>query len=188
MNIKISDDYKLMCARAAELQKMWFPSIGDYIIAKASYCGGSNQNCTDSIPCDDCIKNDNIFVIDNSFNYAESIGGTYWFFGSTLCSKDGGCITRDTCCSVITKNGIKNKYGNYDAYPLSDFLWIPKLNQLICMLTIQEFYKYFKKSKGYIGDRENDLEINTLFYLMDYKYKKHWSLDTKEWKSKEGNK
>ncbi len=171
-----------MCAKAKELQENYIPSDGDYVIAKASYDSDFNVNCSDDNPCDECIVDDNIFVIDNHYDYAKSIGGTYWFFDGTLCSKDGGNIANDTCCSVITKTGKKNNLGLYSIYPLKDFLWIPKLNQLIKLLTVSKFYDYFVQSKGCIDESQNDLEINILMYLMKDKYNKYWNYEEKQWR------
>lgn len=181
MNQNINSKYKLMCARAKELQKGYYPAVGDYIIAKASYDAEWNKDCSEDVPCEQCIEDDNVYVIDNKFDYAESVGGTYWFFNSMLCSKDGGNLANDTCCSIISKNGHKNKWEQYDNYPLKDFLWIPKLDQLITLLTVPKFYEYFMKSKGCIDSFDNDFEINTLMYLMKEKYNKSWNDEMNQW-------
>ena len=174
-----------MCARADELQKAWYPSVGDHIIASASYDSEWNLKCTEDRPCEQCIESDNIYIIDNKYDYAESVGGTHWFFNGMMCSKDGGCITNDTCCSVITKYGEREEYDKYGVYykksPMNHFLWIPTQEQLQDYITKKSMSTYLA-----VIENEDKFKIkeDMLQIIMNERFNKEWDNRINQWEER----
>ncbi len=187
----VNRSYRLMCARANEIQQLWKPDVGDYILAKASYCY-DDARCTNEKLCDDCILNDNIFIISSDHKASESIGGTHWFFGASLCNRDGGCLMNDTYSMVMTLDGNTSDFAKHDVYPKSNFLWIPtqqqlqqyeKKNYLIGDIDLlNEFTEFINTSKISNKDLYDTNEF-WITYVMFKKFKKQWNERLNSWES-----
>jgi hypothetical protein len=91
-----------MCLKAEEIQQQWNPQIGDYIIAKASYCCDEDDNCNDIFPCEDCLRMSNEYVISGKYYFHESVGGTHWYYGGHSCVRGLGNRMNSTSCYVRT--------------------------------------------------------------------------------------
>jgi len=72
------------------IQSKWSPQVGDIIIGPTG----------------------NIFVISNKYDYHESLGGTRYFFGGDMCTRDGGNILNQTSCYTTNESGKYIGWGN----------------------------------------------------------------------------
>lgn len=67
-----------------EIQNNWIPKVGDLI------CGPTG----------------NIFVISGKHHLHEDLGGTKFFYGGSLCNRDGGCLLDSTMCYTMNESGL----------------------------------------------------------------------------------
>jgi CTP:phosphocholine cytidylyltransferase-like protein len=114
----LSKKYMLECIFNEDIQKNWYPEIGDIIVTKTG----------------------NIYVISSSQNLHKDLGGKHYFFGGYFCNKDGGHIQKDTHCSVMNKDGLKYEYDtekkeyigkkNLSYSSFKDFRYIPYPHEL----------------------------------------------------------
>ena len=80
----LSKEYILEAIFNDEIQKKWSPQVGDIIVGSTG----------------------NIFVISDSENLHESIGGKRYYFGGGSCSSDGGSALDSTYCFTANESGI----------------------------------------------------------------------------------
>lgn len=112
----LSKKYILDCIFNEDIQKEWKPKIGDIIVGKTG----------------------NIFVISESHNTIKKLGGTKFFFGGGLCSRDGSNILNETYCNVLNEDGFNYIYTSdgikkiNDLYysKFSDFKYVPYPHEL----------------------------------------------------------
>lgn len=107
----LSKEYILEAVFNEQIQKNWRPQIGDVIVGRTG----------------------NVFVISGYHQTHESLGGDKFFFGGSLCSRDGGNFLNDTHCYVLNKDGMEYYYGHsgiekqenpyYSKF--SDFRYVP---------------------------------------------------------------
>lgn len=106
----LSKTYILNCIFNDDIQRKWQPKIGDIIVG----CTG------------------NIFVISSKQHLDEKLGGNLYFFGGSLCSKDGGCMMNSTCSFLMNKDGVKfNDIDVLSVAAFSDFRYIPYPHELM---------------------------------------------------------
>ena len=100
----LSKDYILDKVFNSDIQKNWKPQEGDIIVG----CTG------------------NIFVISSKQHLHESLGGDLYFFGGSLCSRDGGNFMNTTQSYVMNKDGFKfDGFEEYHIASFSDFRFVP---------------------------------------------------------------
>jgi len=80
----LSKEYILEAIFNDEIQKKWTPQVGDIIVGSTG----------------------NIFVISGTTNLHERIGGKMYFFGGSLCNRDGGSALDSTCCFTANESGV----------------------------------------------------------------------------------
>lgn len=196
ISVEIDGLYKLMCARADELQKAWVPSRGDWIIVKSSYCNKPDI-CSEDFLCKKCIEMDNIYVVSEHFDYAESVGGRHIFYGGGLCIRGKGIFCNETQCFVASENENRKELANYNKNLLKDFLWIPTLIQLegACRKEFNpdgrglQYLECYDRLNNWVSvmteayPHISKLSIGALWlsFLMFDAFGKIWSFDDSEW-------
>lgn len=112
----LSKKYMIDCIFNEQIQKKWYPRVGDIIVG----CTG------------------NIFVISGKHTLHEDLGGNTFFFGGGLCNRNGGCFMDDTYCSILNKDGMKYVHSDNgiekvnDPYysKFEDFRYVPYPHEL----------------------------------------------------------
>lgn len=177
-----SKEYRLMCYKSKELQNSWNPQMGDYMFCKVGYCEEENV-CSDDSPCPECLNRGNIYVISGKYDYCKSIGGTHWFYGGDLCSRDGGNIANETECYVMTADGKHHDLCNFQVGKKSDKIWLPRQDQLQNMF-LEGFSQHYKARRfiwwldeGVVeyNPHTYSLEMLWLQYYMYLKFNKTWN-------------
>jgi len=112
----LSKSYILEKICDKKIQDSWIPKVGDIIVGRTG----------------------NIFVISGEHKLVEELGGTVYFFGGGLCSRDGSsflndtysiCLNKDGCKYSRTWEGIKKEYDSYYS-KISDFRYVPYPHEL----------------------------------------------------------
>lgn len=181
-------EYRLMCLRATELQENWIPSKGDYMVAKASYCYRKSK-CTEDVPCNDCLKSSNIYVVSAQFDYHESVGGTHWYFGGSNCGRGHVNYGNSTQCYVMANERYESKDKDHTVYAVKEHLWLPRQDQIQQMFwngltdiyKVRHFLRWSKKAS--FNYYATSLEELWLMCYMEEVYKKKWNKisNIKEW-------
>ena len=159
----LNKEYRAMCMNSPVIQSKWNPSEGDFMLTKSSYCDEDNENdCTNNKPCPHCLEMGNVYVISGKYDYAESVGGTHYFFGGGACVNDGGHSCNDTQCSIMTESGHSTIQPQlYGSHPKNGFLWLPRQDQIQSMFLngLTNIYKL----KRFIGWLDIEVTFNTHF-------------------------
>ena len=79
----LSKEYILECIFDEEIQKKWYPRIGDLIVGHTG----------------------NIFAIGGSQRFHADIGGEVFFFGGTMAAKSGSCRMTEPMSYSMNRNG-----------------------------------------------------------------------------------
>jgi hypothetical protein len=182
-------EYRLMCYKAKELQDIWNPKIGDYMITVASYCGNDDPHCTESKVCKDCLDMSNIFVISGQFDFVEEIGGRHWFYGGSPCVKGDGNRMNDSHCYIMTKKGNSTLVNQFLQSSQKQKTWLPRQDQIQEMflngLTNYTKVKVFTEwlDAATYNPHTYSLEMLWLMFYMELKYNKQWNpiSNVKEW-------
>lgn len=184
-----SKEYKLMCLKSFEIQKQWEPQDGDFMVSKCSYCRESG--CSEEVPCVNCLKMCNTFVISGHHHGHKLIGGDSWFFGGSPCNRNGGNLMNETHCFVMNESG-KSIFSNEFYVSRKDkMLWLPRQDQIQNMfLNGCTIVKKIELLDNYILNANYNphtitLEQLWLKYYMFYKFNKEWNetSNIKEWEN-----
>ncbi|GAV11437.1 hypothetical protein [Paenibacillus sp. NAIST15-1] len=172
-------EYRLMCMKATEIQDLWEPQVGDYLVSKASYC--YNGICEPASPCNECLEMSNVYVVSGKYDFHESIGGTHWYYGGHSCGRGHGSLINSTGCYVMNRSGHNSSQElDYEISAVSEHLWLPRLDQIQEMLfkgsncyeKTMYFVRWIDTNKYYMSD-ESPEEL-WLKYLMEKQYNKKW--------------
>lgn len=190
----LTKEYRLMCLEAIEIQNNWEPENGDFMVTKSTYCEGeeNEDNCSDEKPCSDCLEMGNVYVISGKYDYAESVGGTHWFFGGGACVRGEGNMCNDTYCSIMSESGYSTILPSRFKRSKNEMLWLPRQDQIQSMFLngLTEQYKVRKFIEWL--DVEADYNPHTysleMLWLMFYMYevcKKQWNATSniKKWEN-----
>lgn len=188
-----SNYYKLMCLKAKEIQKMWKPEIGDYIVSKAKYyC--DNAECTENEPCEHCLDMCNIYVISGTTKFSEEIGGQHWFYGGSWCARNGENVGNSTFCFIMTNNGESNLESKYYRSKKSKMLWLPRQDQIQQFSNFVSGFTDHKIARVFIEWLDTatynpytySLEMLWLMFYMEKRYNKIWNAisNIQEWQLK----
>lgn len=186
----IGKEYRLMCLKAKEIQKLWKPKKGDYMVSKASYCCDENNNCNEKEPCFDCLERDNVYIISGEYKYDESVGGYHYFYGGEACVRGDGNKCNDTFCFIMTESGFSEISNRFYTSAKSRKMWLPRQDQIQNMFLsgltehakVRRFIEYLD-TKGSYNPYTYSLEMLWLQFFMYEKYKKEWNetSNIKEW-------
>ena len=86
----LSKEYILNCIFDEKIQSKWQPTVGDIIVG----CTG------------------NIFVISGETVLHNDLGGNRYFFGGSMCSRDGSSYLRETHCYTMNASGVWITWGD----------------------------------------------------------------------------
>jgi hypothetical protein len=181
--------YRIMCYKAKEVQQLWSPTEGDFMVAKASYCG-ENDECSEDNVCTECLEMSNIFVISGGFTFSQELGGQHWFFGGSPCVRGGGNRMNDTYCFTMTKSGHSGVVSKFDVSSQGEKIWLPMQDQLQQMFLtgLTEHYKvrYFIEwldEDARYNPFTYSLEMLWLMFYMQRKQGKKWDATSniQEW-------
>ncbi|PPB13192.1 hypothetical protein C4A77_00550 [Brevibacillus laterosporus] len=170
--------YKLMCQRAKELQEVWKPKVGDFISTTSCYCN-NQKNCSNDQMCLGCAKMSNTYIISGQYDFAESVGGTHWFYGGHACVRGDGNRLNSTGCYVMTESGISGIYtSKYECSSKKCKIWLPRQDQFQNMLWegLSDTSKV-RKFIDYIGNKAYTDSIESLWLnlYMKERYRKGWN-------------
>ena len=188
MDLKI--EYRLMCLSAPEIQNNWNPDVGDFMLTKSTYCDEGENDCTENKPCSHCLEMGNVYVISGKYDYAQSVGGTHYFFGGGACVNDGGHTCNDTYCSIMSESGFSTIHPSPFKCSKEDMLWMPRQDQIQSMFLngLTNIYKL----KRFIRWLDIEVTFNThtytlemlwLMFFMDKVHFKQWNSmgNVKKW-------
>ena len=162
-------DYRLKCLKSKEIQEEWYPQMGDYMVALASYC-----DCEEKEPCSKCLEMSNVFVISSQFDFNESVGGTHWFFGAGTCIRGEGIKCNSTYSHVMTESGDSEVENEFYICSKNKMLWLPRQDQIQSMM----LNNYNKTDVGILYSFtdwiENNIKINELYPSSSYSLEELW--------------
>ena len=101
--------YLLSCIFNEDIQKNWKPNVGDIIIGSTG----------------------NVFVISGYHDLVESLGGKLYFFGGSLCNRDGGSLLHSTRCFTMNEKGYNPNLDVYSISSFSEFRYVPYPHELV---------------------------------------------------------
>lgn len=184
-----STEYRLMCLKAPEIQKLWEPQDGDFMVSLCSYCSNENEKCTELLPCKDCLEMCNVWVISGRHHGHESVGGDSWFYGGSPCVRGIGNLMNDTHCFVMNKSGTSMFTAALCTSKKSEMLWLPRQDQIQEMFLdgcsnptkISVFLEYLDTASYNL--HTTSLEQLWLMYYMGHRHNKQWNKTSniKEW-------
>ena len=186
-----NNEYRLMCLNSSEIQNNWNPEVGDFMLAKAAYCDEDNIDCTEEKPCAECLESDNVYVISGKYDYAESVGGTHWFYGGMACVNGNGHICNDTQCYIMTESGHSTIQPQmYGSHAKDTYLWLPRQDQIQSMFLnglteqykVKRFIEWLDKDANY-NPHTYSLEMLWLMFYMNKVHYKQWNpmSNVKKW-------
>ena len=189
MDLKI--EYRTMCMNSPEIQSKWKPEVGDFMLTKSTYCDEDDENdCTENKPCPDCLEMGNVYVISGKYDYAESVGGTHWFFGGSACIHGDGHRCNDTQCYIMSESGFSTIQPSPFKCSKEDMLWMPRQDQIQSMFLngLTDHYKvrYFIQwldTEAEYNAHTYSLEMLWLMFYMNKVHHKQWNpmSNVKKW-------
>jgi len=79
----LSKAYIIKCIFDEKIQKEWRPGVGDIIVGETG----------------------NVFVISAKEELHQDLGGTRYYYGGSMCSRDGSNFMRSTMCYTMNESG-----------------------------------------------------------------------------------
>ena len=184
-----NNEYRTMCINSPEIQSKWNPAEGDFMLTKSSYCNDFDE-CTDNIPCPECLEMGNVYVISGKYDFHESIGGTHWFFGGSSCVKGEGNICNDTYCFIMTESGYAKNHSKLYTSSKDDKVWLPRQDQIQSMFLsgltesykVRRFLEWLNEEAEY-NPHTYSLEMLWLMFYMFEIQDKAWNATSniKKW-------